>query len=217
LALSEIRFGGYSRRDGTVAFYTRVNALLAPSARVLDYCCGVGAHISAEDPFTGGLQRRRGKVAEFVGVDVDGSARDNLSQQHSFAAAGALRSLGFDAYVYQHRGESHTVGAGYLPGLVGEFIERYSPYMLWHELNACAHKRSIGRGSRSARGWCVGRSVDVPQRLSVHWDDTTPAEALRAEPTPRPRFRRRLSVARVEFRSPFPARDTRLGPLRATA
>src|SRR6185503_5617600 len=84
----ETRFGGYSRRDGTVAFYTRVNALLTPSARVLDYGCGVGAHINAEDPFTGTLQRLRGKVAEVIGVDVDGAARNNPNIDRFYPTTG---------------------------------------------------------------------------------------------------------------------------------
>ena len=84
----EMRFGGFSRRDGTIAFYTRVSALLTPASRVLDYGCGVGAHVSAEDPFTGSLQRLRGKVAEVVGVDVDGAARDNPNVDRFLPTAG---------------------------------------------------------------------------------------------------------------------------------
>ena len=84
----ETRFGGFSRRDGTIAFYTRVNALVTPTSRVLDYGCGVGAHVSAEDPFTGALQRLRGKVAEVVGVDVDGAARNNPNIDRFFPTSG---------------------------------------------------------------------------------------------------------------------------------
>jgi len=84
----ETRFGGFSRRDGTIAFYTRVNALVTPTSRVLDYGCGVGAHVGAEDPFTGALQRLRGKVAEVVGVDVDGAARNNPNIDRFFPTSG---------------------------------------------------------------------------------------------------------------------------------
>lgn len=232
----ELRFGGYSRRDGTVAFYTRINALLTPAARVLDYGCGVGAHIAAEDPFTGSLNRLRGKVAEVIGVDVDGAARDNPNIERFLPTTGStipldsesidlcvcdwglehfeevgpffeevrrvlapggylclrtpnllhysslgawllpfqfhhavrrmlghwhteedvfptlyrcntrsrlqrtLRAHGFDAYVYSHRGESHTARAGHLFGLVGEAIERVSPSLFSHELHAFARK-----------------------------------------------------------------------------
>ena len=75
----ELRFGGFTRRDGTVAFYTRVNSLVTPTSRVLDYGCGVGAHVAAEDPFTRSLQVLRGKVAEVIGVDVDGAAAGNTN------------------------------------------------------------------------------------------------------------------------------------------
>lgn len=73
----EMQYGGFSRRDGTITFYTRVSALVTPASRVLDYGCGVGAHISTEDPFTGSLQRLRGKAGEVIGVDFDGAAREN--------------------------------------------------------------------------------------------------------------------------------------------
>ena len=66
----ELRFGGYSRRDGTVAFYTRVNALVSPTSRVLDYGCGVGAHATEALPFPKSLQVLRGRVAEVIGTDI---------------------------------------------------------------------------------------------------------------------------------------------------
>jgi len=233
----ERRFGGFSRRNGTVAFYTRVAALVRPDSRVLDYGCGVGAHVDAEEPFVGALQRLRGKVAEVVGVDVDGEAARNPYIDRFVPTSGstiplasnsidlcvsdwglehfddpssffrevfrvltpggylclrtpnllhysslgawmlpfrfhhrvrrmlgyfhteadvfptlyrcntrgklerALRRHGFDAYVYRHRGESHTIGAGFLPGVVGEMVERFSPPLMRHELHAFAMKR----------------------------------------------------------------------------
>jgi SAM-dependent methyltransferase len=232
----ERRFGGFSNRNGTVAFYTRVGALARPDSRVLDYGCGVGAHVNAEEPFVGSLQRLKGRVAEVIGVDMDGDAASNpyidrfaptagreipleassvdlcvsdwglehFDDPSSFfreafrvlAPGGCLclrtpnllhysslgawmlpfrfhhtvrRMLGyfhteadvfptlyrcntrgrlqralererFDACVYRHRGESHTIGAGYAAGLVGEMIERLSPPLFSHELHAFARK-----------------------------------------------------------------------------
>jgi SAM-dependent methyltransferase len=70
----EMAFGGFARRDGTVAFYTRVNALLTPTDRVLDYGCGIGAHAHVLPPFPRSLQVLRGRVAEVIGADVGDGA-----------------------------------------------------------------------------------------------------------------------------------------------
>ena len=233
----ETRFGEFSRRDGTLAFYARVNALLTPRFRVLDYGCGVGAHIRELDPFLQALQTMRGKVAEVIGADVEeGSTNPYIDRfvaikdytvpldtasidlcicdwgvehfdapsrfvaecrrvlrpggylcirtpnrlHYSSLGASILpfryhqavrRRLGqfhtaddvfpthyrcntrgrlrrtlehheFDAHVWSHRGDSHLVGAGWLPGLLGELVEWASPSVFWHELHAFAQKRA---------------------------------------------------------------------------
>jgi SAM-dependent methyltransferase len=74
----ESAFGGFTDVDGTIAFYARVNALLQPSFRVIDFGCGRGAH--ADDPicFRRSLRSLQGKAARVIGVDVDlDAARDN--------------------------------------------------------------------------------------------------------------------------------------------
>jgi SAM-dependent methyltransferase len=67
----EIAFGGYSRVDGTVSFYSRVQALLSPEATILDIGCGRG--LQAEDPCT--LRRAlcdlRAPQRRVLGIDVD--------------------------------------------------------------------------------------------------------------------------------------------------
>ena len=70
-------FGGFSDIDGTVAFYTRVNALIQPSFRIVDFACGRGAH--ADDPvsFRRNLRSLKGKVTRVIGVDVDPAGHDN--------------------------------------------------------------------------------------------------------------------------------------------
>ena len=73
----EINFGGYSRYDGTVAFYMRVAALTTPASRVLDLGCGTGAHIMAASGFPRAVQQLRGRVLEVIGADVDERARMN--------------------------------------------------------------------------------------------------------------------------------------------
>ena len=70
----ELRAGGFSRVDGTVAFYVRINALLSeigPAAIVLDYGAGRGAFL--EDPviFRRDLRRLQGRCERIIGIDID--------------------------------------------------------------------------------------------------------------------------------------------------
>ncbi len=73
----EVGAGGFSRVDGTVAFYQRVNALLDPSMTVADF--GAGRGRAAEDPagYRRDLQVLRGKVASVVGLDIDEAVQEN--------------------------------------------------------------------------------------------------------------------------------------------
>jgi SAM-dependent methyltransferase len=73
----EVGAGGFSRVDGTVAFYQRVNALLDPGMTVVDL--GAGRGQSTEDPlaYRSDLAMLRGKVATVIGLDVDDAVLDN--------------------------------------------------------------------------------------------------------------------------------------------
>lgn len=73
----EIKFGGFTDIDGTVAFFNRVNSLLEPSFVVLDVGCGRGAY--GEDPvqYRKNLRILKGKVAKVIGIDVDQEAEGN--------------------------------------------------------------------------------------------------------------------------------------------
>lgn len=74
----EVGAGGFSRVDGTVDFYARINALIRPEMRVLDLGAGRGAQLEKTDvPYRVNLQKLRGKVAELVGVDVDEAVLEN--------------------------------------------------------------------------------------------------------------------------------------------
>jgi len=70
--------GGYTRVDGTVEFYSRINALLSPEMVVLDYGAGRGA--AAEDPvaYRRGLQTLKGRVAKVIGMDIDPAVESNV-------------------------------------------------------------------------------------------------------------------------------------------
>lgn len=73
----ESRFGGFTRADGTVAFYQRVNALIRPESVVLEVGSGRGRY--DEDPvlFRRNLRIFRGRCRKVVGIDVDPGARAN--------------------------------------------------------------------------------------------------------------------------------------------
>jgi len=73
----EVRFGGFTDVDGTVAFYSRVNSLLEPSFTVLDLGCGRGA--AAEDPirWRRDLQIFKSRCECVIGADVDPDAAVN--------------------------------------------------------------------------------------------------------------------------------------------
>lgn len=73
----EIGAGGFSHVDGTVQFYTRVNALLDPSMRVVDYGAGRGEWMTDPVRYRRGLRDLRGKVLEVIGVDIDPAVQTN--------------------------------------------------------------------------------------------------------------------------------------------
>jgi SAM-dependent methyltransferase len=109
----EIRAGGFSHVDGTIAFYTRVNALLAssPSVDVLvDFGAGRGA--AAEDPVPYRRQLRdfRGRVGSVVGLDIDPIVLTNplldvaevLRDQDPFPLPDASVDMIVSDYCFEH-------------------------------------------------------------------------------------------------------------------
>lgn len=74
----EYRAGGFTQLDTTVAFYTRISALLRPDSVVLDFGAGRGRQIVEGPP---GLVRSlctlRGRVRRVVGVDPDPAVLSN--------------------------------------------------------------------------------------------------------------------------------------------
>jgi len=73
----ESRFGGGTDVDGTIAFYSRVNALLAAPSVVLDFGCGRGSYQQDAVPLRLQLRVVKGKVARVIGLDVDPAAQGN--------------------------------------------------------------------------------------------------------------------------------------------
>lgn len=77
--------GGFSHRCCTVAFYSRVNALLEPSMTMLNLGAGRGANV-AEDrsAYRRRLQSFKGKVSRVIGLDLDPVVAENpdLDEAH---------------------------------------------------------------------------------------------------------------------------------------
>lgn len=86
----EVRFGGFTRVDGSVAFFQRIRSLLEPHSIVLDIGCGRGK-IKSEDPvrLRRDLYDLRGACAKVIGIDPDLDASVNpliheFHQLHDF-------------------------------------------------------------------------------------------------------------------------------------
>jgi SAM-dependent methyltransferase len=91
----EIQAGGFSRIDGTIGFYARVNALLiniGSRAIVLDYGAGRGRFLEDPVAFRRDLRSLQGKVQKVVGIDIDDAVLRNVSvdEAHVIAAGEVL-------------------------------------------------------------------------------------------------------------------------------
>ena len=73
----EARVGGFTNVDGTLLFYSRVNALLSPASTVVDVGCGRGAYGEDPIPYRRNLRILRGKCAHLTGLDVDPAGQSN--------------------------------------------------------------------------------------------------------------------------------------------
>lgn len=76
----EKEVGGYTRVDGTLEFYSRVNALVHAQMSVLDFGAGRGAWFKENDAsYVQNLRLLKGKVARSVACDVDPAVLDNVT------------------------------------------------------------------------------------------------------------------------------------------
>ncbi len=89
----EVNAGGFTRVDGTIQFYTRVNALLHRGMVVVDVGAGRGAALQ-EDPcaYRRELRRLNGKARRVIGLDVDEAVFENpgLDEAHVIASGSAF-------------------------------------------------------------------------------------------------------------------------------
>jgi SAM-dependent methyltransferase len=73
----ETRLFGFTRLDGTIAFYSRVNALLSPASVVVDFGCGRGAYGADPVAYRRDLRILKGKAARVIGLDVSSAGAQN--------------------------------------------------------------------------------------------------------------------------------------------
>ena len=73
----ESRFGGFTQIDGTVAFYTRAQALARPDSVVIDFGCGRGAYGEDPVPLRRDLRIFKGKVGRVIGLDASLAGETN--------------------------------------------------------------------------------------------------------------------------------------------
>jgi len=116
----EARFGGFTRDDGGVEFYTRIAALIEPHFRVLDYGAGRGAQITEGPiPFRRELKTLKGRVAHVEGCDLDPAVLENpyLDSATVFDPAQPLPypdesfDLIFSSWVFEHVGDPDMVAS----------------------------------------------------------------------------------------------------------
>ncbi|ABA57995.1 hypothetical protein Noc_1510 [Nitrosococcus oceani ATCC 19707] len=103
----EVGAGGFSRVDGTIAFYTRINALLRPDMTVLDFGAGRGqGPVDDPVPYRRELRTLKGKCRKVIGADVDEAIKENpaIDEGHVIAMGAPLpfNDHSFDLIVSDH-------------------------------------------------------------------------------------------------------------------
>jgi SAM-dependent methyltransferase len=74
----ESKFGGFTRIDGTIAFYTRIQALVNSDALVIDFGCGRGAYANDPIAYRRSLRIFQGKARRVIGMDASTAGEKNL-------------------------------------------------------------------------------------------------------------------------------------------
>ncbi|MBA3741940.1 methyltransferase domain-containing protein [Sporichthya sp.] len=110
LGYPEMGAGGFSHVDGTIQFYSRINALLAPDHTVVDLGAGRGAFLEDTVAYRRELRRLQGKVRRVIGLDVDPAvlANPSLDEAHvlepngGFPLADASVDLMLSDFTFEH-------------------------------------------------------------------------------------------------------------------
>lgn len=141
-AYREIGAGGFSHVDGTIEFYTRVNALVGADMIVLDIGAGRGAQlVNASSPYRARLQSLQGRVKRLVAVDVDEAVKCNRFVD-----------------------EAHVIAAGEpLPFAESTFDLAYADWVLEHVEDPAAFAENVHRVLKPG-GWFCART---PNRWGI--------------------------------------------------
>jgi len=92
---ADAMLGGFTSQDGTVQFYSRVNAILQPGFRVLDLGAGRGSwYYTEKSEFKRKLREFRGKVTEYIGADVDTAVLGNPTTDRNVLIKDGLFPIG---------------------------------------------------------------------------------------------------------------------------
>jgi SAM-dependent methyltransferase len=73
----EVGAGGFTRVDGTIEFYGRINSLVSSQSSVVDLGAGRAAWLADPVPYRQQLRNLQGRVGRLVGVDVDDAVLRN--------------------------------------------------------------------------------------------------------------------------------------------
>ena len=77
LSFPELEVGGFTRLDGSVDFYNRVNALVTADSTVLDFGAGRGEWLEYAVDYRRELRHLRGRVHAVIGADLDPVVAEN--------------------------------------------------------------------------------------------------------------------------------------------
>ncbi|WOD41095.1 class I SAM-dependent methyltransferase [Nodosilinea sp. E11] len=76
--------GGYGPLDGTVEFYGRINSLLKPDFKVLDYGAGRGYwFFEDKSAYRRSVRGIKDKVAQLIGMDIDSAVLSNPTTSYN--------------------------------------------------------------------------------------------------------------------------------------
>jgi SAM-dependent methyltransferase len=110
LVYPESEFGGFTRFDGTIQFYTRVHALVEPESVVLDIGCGRGCAADDSCTYRRNIRNLRGMCDRVIGIDVDPAGDTNpaldefrlITEPGQWPVANESIDLAFCDFVVEH-------------------------------------------------------------------------------------------------------------------
>lgn len=154
----EVAAGGFTRHDGFIEFFQRINALLSPESVVLDFGAGRGAWTDVDlSSFHRTVRDFGDRVAKVVGCDVDPVVMENprLDEAHVIVPGKPLpfNDATFDVVFADHVLEH--VDAADAPGVAAE-LERILKPGGWFAARTPNKWGMIGIAARA-----------VPNRLHV--------------------------------------------------